>query len=119
MFCKIDVLKNFSKFTRKNLYWSCFLIKLQVSRPETSAQVFSCEFCTVFQKTIFMEHLWMTASADSSIPTKVLSADHPFSFFLHIFFSFIIDNCNYGSLFRKGIKMKIFLLFIRIYPKIT
>ena len=52
----------------------------------------------------------MTAPADSSVPTKVLSTDHLFSFFLH-FFPFIIDNCNYGSLFRKGIKMKTFFNF--------
>ena len=32
-------------------------------------------------------------------------------------FSFIIDNCNYGSLLRKCLKMKIFLLFTIVYSK--
>ena len=31
----------------------------------------------------------------------------------------IDDNCNYGSLFRRGIKMNIFLLFTIIYTKIN
>ena len=61
--------------------------------------------------------------ADSSIPTKVLSIDHSFfRFFLQFslhFFPFIIHNCNFGSLFRKDIKMKIFLLFTIINPKIN
>ena len=60
----------------------------------------------------------MTAPADSFFPTKVLSIHQFFCFFLR-FFSFIIDNCNCESLFRKGIRMKIFLLFTIIYPKIN
>ena len=57
----------------------------------------------------------MTAFADSSVPTKVLCIYH--FFFLH-FFSFIIDNFNYESLLRKGLKTKIFLLFTIIHPKV-
>ena len=30
VFCKIDVLENFSKFTEKHTFWSLFLITLQV-----------------------------------------------------------------------------------------
>ena len=60
----------------------------------------------------------MTTPADSSVPTKVLSIDHSF-LVLPLFFLFIIDNDNYGSLFRNGIKMKIILLFTIIYPKIN
>ena len=45
--------------------------------------------------------------ADSSVPTKVLFIDHTFSLFSS-FYPFITDNCNYGSLFIAGIKMKIF-----------
>ena len=41
-----------------------------------------------------------------------------FCFFLN-FFPFIIDNCHYGSLLRKGIKMNIFLVFTLIYPNIS
>ena len=62
----------------------------------------------------------MTAPADSSLTTKVLSIDHTlfFLFFLFLFFSFIIDNCNYGSLLRKCLKMKTFLFFT-VYSKIN
>ena len=60
----------------------------------------------------------MTAPADSFFPTKVLSIHQFFCFFLR-FFPFIIDNCNCESLFRKGIRMKIFLLFTIIYPKMN
>ena len=41
-----DVLKNFGNFTRKNLCWSLFLMKLQ-----GLGQVFSCEFCKILKKT--------------------------------------------------------------------
>ena len=41
-----------------------------------------------------------------------------FSFFSS-FFPFTIDNCNYRSLYRKGIKMKICVFFTMIYPKIN
>ena len=61
----------------------------------------------------------MTVLAYSSVPTKVLFIEHPFSFFPS-FCHFITDNCNYGSLFREDIKMKIFLsLLTKIYPKIN
>ena len=39
-------------------------------------------------------------------------------FFLS-FFPFIIDNCNYGSLLKKCLKMEIFLLFAKVYSKIN
>ena len=55
----------------------------------------------------------MTAPADSSVPRFYPLITHfPFC-------PFIIDNCNYGSLFRNGIKMKIFILFTIVYPKIN
>ena len=61
----------------------------------------------------------MTVPADSTVPIKVLSIDHTLFVFSFIFFSFILDNCNYGSLFRKCIKMKIFYFFTIVYPKIN
>ena len=60
----------------------------------------------------------MTAPTVSSVPTKVLFIDHAFSFFPS-FYPFIIDNCHYGSLFREGIKIKIFSLLAIIYPNIN
>ena len=71
----------------------------------------------MFQKTLFTEHLRVIAHANSSVPTKVLSTDHTLFVFLS-FFLVITDNCSYGSLFRKCIKIKI-LLFTRIYSKIN
>ena len=82
----------------------------ETSLKKTPTQVFSCEFCATFQKTLFTEHLLMTAPADSSVTTKVLFIDHTFSFFPS-FYPFIIDDCNCGSLFREGIKIKIFFTF--------
>ena len=52
----------------------------------------------------------MTVLADCLVLTKVLFSDHTFSFFPS-FYPLITDNCNYGSLFGKGIKMKIFFTF--------
>ena len=57
----------------------------------------------------------MTAPADFSVTTKVLSIDH--TSFISSFFSFISDNCKYGSLLRKCLKMKTFLLLTIIYSK--
>ena len=79
-------------FTKDKSTW----LKLQVSRhetwlKETPAQVFFCEFHTFFPKNLFTEQFWMTASANSSVPTKVLYYDPTFFvFFLH-FLPFIID----------------------------
>ena len=36
---------------------ACHFIK-----KETLAQVFSCEFCKIFEETFFTEHLWTTSS---------------------------------------------------------
>ena len=43
-----------------------------------------------FSKTLFTEHFWMTASADSSVPTKVLSHFYGHTFFIFSFMFFLI-----------------------------
>ena len=50
---KKDILKNFAKFTGKQLYLGLFIIKLQDSGPqkETPTQVLSCEFYEVLRST--------------------------------------------------------------------
>ena len=58
VFCKKGVLKNFTKFTGKNLCQSLFFIKLQPEacnfiNKETLAHVCSCEFCKIFKNTYF------------------------------------------------------------------
>ena len=41
------VLKNFTVITGKHLCWSFFLIN-----------VFSCEYCKIFENSFFIKHLW-------------------------------------------------------------
>ena len=58
VFCEKGVSKNFAKFTGKHLRQSLFLIKLQawglqLYWKETLTQVFSCEFCELFNDTFF------------------------------------------------------------------
>ena len=59
-------LKIFAKFTRKHLYWSLFLIKLQVKVcnfiKETLAWLFSCEFCEIFRNNYFPQYRRTAAS---------------------------------------------------------
>ena len=58
MFFKIGALKNLAIFTGKHLCWSLFLIKYLAWRPSTQTwktptQVFSCEYCEIFESTFF------------------------------------------------------------------
>ena len=54
---KKDVLRNFAKFTGKQLCQ-----RLNFIKKESLAQVFSCEFCEISKNTFFTEHLRTTAS---------------------------------------------------------
>ena len=46
VFCKKGALRNFTKFTGKNLCQSLFFSKVAgLIKKETLAQVFPCEFC--------------------------------------------------------------------------
>ena len=67
VFCKKGVLKNFVQFTGKHLYQSLFFnevacVASNFIKKETRSQVFSCEFCEIFQKTYFEEHLQTATS---------------------------------------------------------
>ena len=60
-FFKIDVLINFSIFTRKYVLKSLFNIVRYLkarnfNKKETSAQVFSCEYHKIFKNSCFIEH---------------------------------------------------------------
>ena len=58
-----DVLRDFAKFTGRQLCQSLFFNKLQALEKETLAQgLFSCEFCEISNNTFFIEHLQVTAS---------------------------------------------------------
>ena len=61
VFCEKGVLRNFLKFTGKQVCQSLFFNKVADLRPqacnfikkETLAQVFSCEFCQISKNTFF------------------------------------------------------------------
>ena len=76
-----------------------------------------------FLKSLFIEHVRITTPADSSVPTKLLFIDDTLFLFSFIFFSFIIDNCDYGSLLTKEygslLKIKIILLFTTVFAFYT
>ena len=63
-------------------------------RKRPKHMYFHVNFTHFFPKALFTEQFWMTASADSSTPTKVLSHfyDHTL---LHVF-PFIIDIVGKG-----------------------
>ena len=56
VFCEEGVLINFAKFTGKNLCEGLFFNKAALealTKKETLAQVFSCEFCEISKSTFF------------------------------------------------------------------
>ena len=57
VFCKKDVLRNFSKLTGKHLRQSLFF-GLQLYQKETLAQVLSCEFEKFLRTAFLTEHLF-------------------------------------------------------------
>ena len=65
---KIDVLKNFTKFTGKHLCQSLFFNKVEGLSPATVLKKrlwYSCfpvNFMKFLRTPIFIEHLWTTAS---------------------------------------------------------
>ena len=82
--------------------------------PETllkrdSSTGISLKVFVFFRRTLFTEHLRMTVPADCLVSTKVLFSDY--TSFFPSFHPFISDNCNYGTSFREGIKMKILYHF--------
>ena len=60
---KIDVLRNFTKFTGTHLCQSLFFNKVSfVTKKEALAQVFSCEFCEISENTYFYRTPLVAAS---------------------------------------------------------
>ena len=66
---KKGALKNFANFTRKQMCWSLFLIKMQAclcwSLFLTPTQMFYCEICEIFKNTYFEEHVRTIASVSA------------------------------------------------------
>ena len=88
MFCKINVLQNFTKFTGKHLCWSLVFNKVEKKK------VFSCEFCELFLNTFFTEHLWVTASVLSCAIINLLG-----------FFDVMFSIFELGSRFNSGVNV--------------
>ena len=63
VFYKKPVLKNFAIFTEKQSYWNLFLNKTASLQPWNFIKkmlrhrFFSCEYCKIFKKICFGEHL--------------------------------------------------------------
>ena len=82
-FCKIGILKNFAKITRKHLCWSLFFNKFAGLQPatlfnkKTPAQVFSCKFCKIFNNTFYED------TSDPRQPRRNFDSRHPRLFFTH------------------------------------
>ena len=66
---KKGVLRNFIKFTGKDLCQSLFCVPHTCNfiKKETLVQVFSCKFCEISKNIIFTEHLWTTASLNAPL----------------------------------------------------
>ena len=92
MFCKICVLKNFVKFTGKQLCQSLLFNKVAGLRPVTLLkkrlwQMFSCEFREIFRNTFFIEHLrWLLLNKTY----KKISVWSPWNYFFSSSFDFFI-----------------------------
>ena len=74
--CSIKaVLENFAIFTRKDLCWSLFLVKLQAFSPaillkrdsNIGVASSSFEYCKIFKNNSFEEHLRMAVSDETLI----------------------------------------------------
>ena len=92
MFCKICVLKNFVKFTGKQLCQSLLFNKVAGLRLVTLLkkrlwQMFSCEFREIFRNTFFIEHLrWLLLNKTY----KKMSVWSPWNYFFSSSFDFFI-----------------------------
>ena len=63
VFCKNDVLKNFSNFKGKSLCQSLFLMKLQAStfiNKKTLVKAFPCQILEILKTSFFTEHYLVT-----------------------------------------------------------
>ena len=111
-----DVPRNFAKFTGKHLCQSLFLNKVEGKqqaetfnfiKKETSAQVFSCEFCGISKNTFFTEHLWATAFEDAGHIIRVPSWETLGQLYTSMFsalVNYICTNDNVYNLKHKIMK---------------
>ena len=109
-------------FTKDKSQW----LKLQVSRPENLLKKDSSTGIFLWVPHNFSKNVIYSTLLDDwlrlLIPTfqlRFYPMITPIFLYFPSYFAFIIDNYNYGSLLRKCLRMKIFLLFTTIYSKIN
>ena len=110
MFCKKGVLRNFAKFTGKHLCQSIFLNKvLQLYKKETLAQVFSCEFCEIFEINFFHRTPLVAASNVTASLSRNLET---FNFFwVPILQTTVWNKCYQISIWLVSISSLLILKF--------
>ena len=125
---KKDILKNFAKFTGKQLYLGLFIIKLQDSGPqkETPTQVLSCEFYEVFKINLFTEPLRATASRCSAIGgslsgakpdpdfARSVIAHHCFFKAFYFTWSYLISDGRKSYLFAGKCILLVFIKYLHL-----
>ena len=57
----------------ESLFFNKVALACNFIKKETPAQVFSSEFCEISKNTFFTEHLWKTASEESSLSDEGLT----------------------------------------------
>ena len=121
---QIGVFKNFPKFMWKHLCWSHFFNNVagfnawNFIKRRLWHRYLPVNFPQFFKKP-YLQNItgWLLL-----LILLLQPKFYPlitFCWFFSSLFSFIIDNCNYGSFLRKCPKMKTFLLFTIIYSKIN
>ena len=71
MLFKIEVLKNFTNFTGKQLRWSLILIKLKTYK-ETPTHLLSCKILEILRTRLFTEPLrWLLLGEVGGGPSLV------------------------------------------------
>ena len=81
LFCKKDVLRNFTKFAGKHLCQRLFFNKVAGLRHRSLAQAFSCEFCEISKNTFYKKHSWwLLLTLDLRITQKMIQKRLPHDF---------------------------------------
>ena len=78
VFCKKSVLRNFTKFTGKQLCQSLFFLKKKALacnfiKKETLAQMLCCEYCEISKNTFFYRTPLLAASKERKATKSILN----------------------------------------------
>ena len=112
MFYKIHVLKSFAKFTEKKPFLELLFHKAaglkawNFIKKRLQHRYLPVSFAKFFKKPYLQNTSGWLLLLIPPFQSRFYPLITLFTFFPS-FFPFILDNCNYGSLYRKGIKVKI------------